>query len=147
MDRFGHDLDNWIPTWLRIFGNHARHPVDPHQKRAVLEAFGQGSLPEEKRAFIDHTEELFERQFTSRFALLDQLSENRQLLVHGGTGTGKIWRALELAFRHATAGDGRRVLFLTYNKALTAHVCMPCAKGDSPFLKPSCGATLRRGEK
>lgn len=118
----GNDLENWIPTWLRIFGNHARNAVDTHQKRAVLEAFGQGSLPEEKRAFIDHTEELFERQFTSRFALLDQLSENRQLLVHGGTGTGKTWHALELAFRHATAGDGRRVLFLTYNKALTAQL-------------------------
>ena len=118
----GNDLENWVATWLRIFGNHVRNPVDPLQKRAVLEAFGQGSLPEEKRAFIDHTEQLFERQFTSRFALLDQLSENRQLLIHGGTGTGKTWHALELAFRHATAGDGRRVLFLTYNKALTAQL-------------------------
>jgi len=118
----GNDLENWVATWLRIFGHRVRNPVDPLQKRAVLEAFGQGSLPEEKRAFIDHTEELFERQFTSRFALLDQLSENRQLLVHGGTGTGKTWHALELAFRHATTGDGRRVLFLTYNKALTAQL-------------------------
>ena len=113
----GNDLDNWVATWLRIFGHHARNTVDPLQKRAVLEAFGQGSLPEEKRAFIDHTEELFERQFTSRFALLDQLSENRQLLIHGGTGTGKTWHALELAFRQAGEGDGRRVLFLTYNTA------------------------------
>ena len=118
----GNDLENWVSTWLRIFGNHVRNPVDPLQKRAVLEAFGQGSLPEEKRAFIDHTEQLFERQFTSRFALLDQLSENRQLLIHGGTGTGKTWHALELAFRHARQGDGQRVLFLTYNKALTAQL-------------------------
>jgi hypothetical protein len=118
----GNDLENWIPTWLRIFGERARNAVDPLQKRAVLEAFGQGSLPEEKRAFIDHTEQLFERQFISRFALLDQLSENRQLLIHGGTGTGKTWHALELAFRHARAGAGQRVLFLTYNKALTAQL-------------------------
>ena len=118
----GNDLDNWVATWLCIFGHHARNTVDPLQKRAVLEAFGQGSLPEEKRAFIDHTEELFERQFTSRFALLDQLSENRQLLIHGGTGTGKTWHALELAFRQAGEGDGGRVLFLTYNKALTAQL-------------------------
>jgi len=89
----GNDLENWVSTWLRIFGNRVRNPVDPLQKRAVLEAFGQGSLPEEKRAFVDHTEQLFERQFTSRFALLDQLSENRQLLIHGGTGTGKTWHA------------------------------------------------------
>jgi len=118
----GNDLENWIPTWLRLFGERARNAVDPLQKRAVLEAFGQGSLPEEKRAFIDHTEQLFERQFISRFALLDQLSENRQLLIHGGTGTGKTWHALELAFRHARQGDGQRVLFLTYNKALTAQL-------------------------
>jgi hypothetical protein len=118
----GNDLENWLATWLRIFAGHVRNPVDPLQKRAVLEAFGQGSLPEEKRAFIDHTEQLFERQFTSRFALLDQLSENRQLLIHGGTGTGKTWHALELAFRHARQGDGQRVLFLTYNKALTAQL-------------------------
>lgn len=118
----GNDLDNWVSTWLRIFGNRVRNPVNPLEKRAVLEAFGQGSLPEEKRAFIDHTEQLFERQFTSRFALLDQLSENRQLLIHGGTGTGKSWHALELAFRHARQGNDQRVLFLTYNKALTAQL-------------------------
>ncbi len=118
----GNDLENWIPTWLRIFGDRVRHPVDPLQKRAVLEAFGQGSLPEEKRAFVDHTEALFERQFTARFALLDQLAGNRQLLIRGGTGTGKTWHALELAFRHAREGGGQRVLFLTYNKALTAQL-------------------------
>jgi hypothetical protein len=118
----GNDLESWLHTWLRIFGKRSANPVIPPQKRAVLEAFGQGSLPEEKRAFIDHTEQLFERQFTSRFALLDQLSENRQLLVRGGTGTGKTWHALELAFRHAAKGDGQRVLFLTYNKALTAQL-------------------------
>jgi UvrD-like helicase C-terminal domain/Type III restriction enzyme, res subunit len=118
----GHDLTQWLSTWLRIFGDHARHPVAQDQRRAVLEAFGQGSLPEEKRAFIDHTEQLFERQFVSRFSLLDQLSENRQLLVRGGTGTGKTWHALELAFRHARSGEGCSVLFLTYNKALTAQL-------------------------
>lgn len=118
----GNDLDNWIATWLRIFGDHARKPVVRHQKRAVLSAFGQGSLPEEKRAFTDHTEELFKRQFESRFALLDQLSANRQLLVSGGTGTGKTWHALEQAARYAAQGNGRRVLFLTYNKALTAQL-------------------------
>jgi hypothetical protein len=46
-------------------------------------------------------------------SLLDQLSENRQLLIYGGTGTGSTWHALELAFRHARQSDGRRVLFLT----------------------------------
>lgn len=118
----GNDLENWVATWLRVFGERVRKPVAIHQKRAVLKAFGRGAMPEEKRAFIDHTEQLFERQFLSRFALLDQLAENRQLLIHGGTGTGKTWHALELAFRHAQATNGQRVLFLTYNKALTAQL-------------------------
>jgi len=136
----GNDLENWVYTWLRIFGNRVRNPVEPPQKRAVLEAFGQGSLPEEKRAFIDHTEQLFERQFTSRFALLDQLSENRQLLIHGGTGTGKTWHALELAFRHARQGGGSRVLFLTYNKALTAQLRRIVA-----LRQIECGEVVVRG--
>jgi hypothetical protein len=118
----GNDFDDWTRTWVRLFGDKVRRPVEQDQKRAFLQAFGQGSLPEEKRSFIDHTEKLFERQFTSRFTLLDQLSENRQLLVRGGTGTGKTWHALELAFRYARSGDGQKVLFLTYNKALTAQL-------------------------
>lgn len=136
----GNDLENWVSTWLRMFGNRVRNSVDPLQRRAVLEAFGQGSLPEEKRAFVDHTEQLFERQFTSRFALLDQLSENRQLLIHGGTGTGKTWHALELAFRHARQGDGCRVLFLTYNKALTAQL-----RSIVALRQIECGEVVVRG--
>ncbi|MBN8460109.1 MAG: DEAD/DEAH box helicase family protein [Verrucomicrobia bacterium] len=118
----GNNLKNWISTWRRIFGRLASKPVEPQARRAVLAAFGQGSLPKEKRAFIDHTEQLFKRQFESRFVLLDQLSANRQLLVSGGTGTGKTWHALEQAARYAAQGNGQRVLFLTYNKALTAQL-------------------------
>ncbi len=118
----GNDLQNWIPTWLRVFAEHSRKTVEQHQKRAVLSAFGQGSLPEEKRAFVDHTEQLFEQQFISRFTLLDQLSDNRQLMIRGGTGTGKTWHALEQAFRYAAVEGNGRVLFLTYNLALTAQL-------------------------
>lgn len=118
----GNNLSNWNSTWSRIFKRHANTPVTEEQKRAVIAAFGQGSLPKEKRAFIDHTEELFRRQFQSRFALLDQLSDNRQLLVRGGTGTGKTWHALEQAVRYARQESGKDVLFLTYNKALTAQL-------------------------
>jgi hypothetical protein len=118
----GNDFGDWTRTWIRLFGDKVRRSVEQDQKRAFLQAFGQGSLPEEKQSFIDHTEKLFERQFTSRFTLLDQLSENRQLLVRGGTGTGKTWHALEQAFRYARSGDGQKILFLTYNKALTAQL-------------------------
>ncbi|MGD9419558.1 MAG: NERD domain-containing protein [Verrucomicrobiota bacterium JB025] len=115
----GNDLENWLPSWLRIFGKKVANAVTGEQKTAVFDAFGQGALPAEKRTFIDYTEGLFRRQFESRFKLLDQLCDNRQLIIRGGTGTGKTWHALEQAHRYATHGDGRRVLFLTYNKALT----------------------------
>lgn len=118
----GNDLENWVTTWLRIFGERARHAVDPLQRKAILMAFGRGSLPQEKQAFVDHTERMFERQFTAHFSLLEQLRDNRQLLVRGGTGTGKTWNALEHAFRNADADGGKRVLFITYNKALTSQL-------------------------
>jgi len=63
------NLSNWNATWSRIFKRHAQTPVTDEQKRAVIAAFGQGSLPKEKRASIDHTEELFRRQFQSRFLI------------------------------------------------------------------------------
>jgi hypothetical protein len=118
----GADFSPWLPTWLRIFDQRVASTVTLEQKKAVLSAFGQGALPQEKRSFLDYTECLFEHQFTSRFSLLDQLAENRQLLVHGGAGTGKTWHALELAFRYARQGDGQRVLFLTYHKAFTTQL-------------------------
>ncbi|MCX6877674.1 MAG: DEAD/DEAH box helicase family protein [Verrucomicrobia bacterium] len=136
----GNNLVSWTATWRRIFGKHAQTPVTEEQKRSVIAAFGQGSLPKEKRAFIDHTEELFKRQFQSRFSLLDQLSDNRQILVQGGTGTGKTWHALEQAFRYARQGDGRRVLFLTYNKALTAQL-----RRLVTLRRIDCGQVVVRG--
>lgn len=136
----GNNLSNWFATWQRIFGKHAKTPVTKEQRRAVIAAFGQGSLPKEKREFIDHTEELFKRQFQSRFSLLDQLSENNQLLVRGGTGTGKTWHALEQAVRYARQGVGRRVLFLTYNIALTAQLRRLVA-----LRRIDCGEVVVRG--
>jgi len=54
------------------------------------------------------------------YELLDQISGNRQFIVQGGTGTGKTWLVLELARRWACTGPAdSRVLFLTYNLALT----------------------------
>jgi hypothetical protein len=114
------DLDHWLRTWLDLFGGKVANPVLPPQRDAVLAQFGASIQAVSRRGFLDHTEQLFQRQLTARFALLDQLRENRQLLVRGGTGTGKSWHALEQTFRYAQQGEGRRVLLLVYNLALTA---------------------------
>lgn len=112
------DLDHWLhQVWLRIFGQKVRFPVPPGDRKQILRHFGASADPAKTRSFLDHTEELFQRQLTHRFQLLDQLRDNRQLLVRGGTGTGKTWHAIEQAFRYA--GQGKDVFFLVYNLALT----------------------------
>jgi hypothetical protein len=112
------DLDGWLRTWLELVGKKDAQAVLPPERDLVLSIFGASVQPTVLRGFLDHTEQLFQRQLTSQFALLDQLRDNRQLLVRGGTGTGKTWHALEQAFRYARVGEGQRVLFLVYNLSL-----------------------------
>jgi hypothetical protein len=115
------DLDHWLRTWLDLFGDKVQRPVMPLVRDEVLSLFSANARPGDRRSFLDHTEQLFQRQLGTRFTLLDQLRENRQLLVRGGTGTGKTWHALEQAFRYASADGGKEVLLLVYNLALTSH--------------------------
>lgn len=114
----GNDLADWLPTWLRLFDQKVRNPVMPEDCRMVVEAFGGGAGAASRHAFIDHTEHLFQSQLARDFGLLDQLDGNRQLLVSGGTGTGKTWHALEQCYRYAEEGEGKQVLLLVYNIAL-----------------------------
>ncbi|MEP2774889.1 MAG: NERD domain-containing protein [Luteolibacter sp.] len=115
------DLANWLPqVWLRIFGDKVRFPVTLRDREKILKRFGASADPAKARSFLDHTEELFQRQLAHRFQLLDQLRDNRQLLVLGGTGTGKTWHAIEQAFRYASCG--KAVLLLVYNLALTTQL-------------------------
>lgn len=116
------DLQHWLRTWLRLFDEKVRQPVMPDARDAVLELFGASVTPASRQAFLAHTEQLFARQLSGRFHLLHQLRNNRQLLVRGGTGTGKTWHALEQAVRYARAGEGKDVLLLVYNLALASHL-------------------------
>lgn len=116
------DLDHWVRTWCDHFGEKVGIPVMPDTRDAVLALFGASVRPGERRVFLDHTEQLFQRQLGTRFALLDQLRDNRQLIVRGGTGTGKTWHAFEQAIRYASADGGKEVLLLVYNLALTSHL-------------------------
>ncbi len=118
---FRNDLADWLPgVWLRLFGGKVRQTVPPPHRDRILKHVGANSRPEDARGFLDHTEELFQRQLTHRFHLLNQLRDNRQLLVLGGTGTGKTWHAVEQAVRYAATG--KDVLFLVYNLALTTQL-------------------------
>jgi hypothetical protein len=116
------DLEHWLRTWLDLFGRKVERAVLPPERDEVLSLFSASVRAGDRRAFLDHTEQLFQRQLGTRFALLDQLRGNRQLLVRGGTGTGKTWHALEQAYRYASDGGGKDVLLLVYNLALTSHL-------------------------
>ena len=117
----GDDLADWLRrVWLRLLGDRVRFPV-PNQTRDELLACVGVSVGEcSSDVFVDHTEDLFRRQFRGRFELLERLRDNRQLLVRGGPGCGKTWYAIEQAMRYAS--QGKEVLFLVYNLALTEQV-------------------------
>jgi hypothetical protein len=106
-----------------------------HSHEAVLNLFhsvyGDAS-PEAEARFISETDRLLIEKASADFSLLEALSENSQLLVRGGPGSGKSW----MAERHARmlASQGMNVLFLCFNKALGASLTQSVArlriKGD-----------------
>lgn len=117
----GDDLADWLPrVWLRLVGKRVRFPVSTEKQNELLDCVGVLVSESSPKAFVDHTEDLFRRQLSGRFQLLDQLRDNQQLLVRGGPGTGKTWYAIEQAMRYAR--EGKEVLFLVYNIALTKQI-------------------------
>ena len=90
-------------------------------REAVLNLFhavyGDASHEAEAR-FISETDRLLHDKAATDISLLEVLSENSQLLVHGGPGSGKSWMAERHA--HHLAAQGMHVLFLCFNKALGA---------------------------
>ncbi len=60
--------------------------------------------------------------------VLDAIDRAPRLIVDGGAGTGKTLLAIEAARR--LAREGRRVLFLTYNKLLAARLVTGAATED-----------------
>jgi len=75
---------------------------------------GRVQLDEEKRLRLDR----------EQISILENLEENRRLLIKGSAGTGKTLLACEAARREARQGN--RVLFLCYTEALAAflNVCL-----------------------
>jgi hypothetical protein len=80
-------------------------------------------LDEEKRLRLDH----------EQMHIIECLSENDRLLIHGAAGTGKTLLACEAALREAR--QGRRVLFLCYTEALATFLSA-CLKGSTLTVGP-----------
>lgn len=111
------DLEDFEHVWnSRLFWN--KRGVTEDQRQLFLRHWGEQADPRMARRFIDETDRLLLRHAKEEYSILEMLSENRQLLVAGGPGTGKTWIALEKAFQLAEEGTGRDVLLLCYNLAL-----------------------------
>ena len=86
--------------------------------RNLFHAVYGDASPEAEAKFISETDRLLHDKAATDISLLEVLSENSQLLVHGGPGSGKSWMAERHA--HHLAAQGMHVLFLCFNKALGA---------------------------
>ena len=109
---------------------------DPESVRNLFHAVYGDASPEAEARFISETDRLMHDKAAADFSLLEALSENSQLLVRGGPGSGKSW----MAERHARmlATQGMNVLFLCYNKALgaslTQHVARLRIQGSEDYV-------------
>ncbi|MCM1123520.1 MAG: NERD domain-containing protein [Eubacterium sp.] len=80
---------------------------------------------------LDHVEKRLLRLTSEQAQIMEALSMNDHLLVSGGAGTGKTLLAVDFALKQAA--QGRKVLFLTYNKNLAHDV--RCQIGEDAGIK------------
>lgn len=114
-------------------------------REIFLDAYGESIKPKSKTFFLRESEHIIGKQTSSTYEILDRLHLNTQFVFTGGVGTGKSWLAFELARRWAENGEnGSRVLFLTYNLALTEWAKELCEAGKRKN-KPSRGEIIVKG--
>ena len=69
-----------------------------------------------------------ERLTAEQAWILDSLSDNREMAIPGGAGSGKTVLAIENAIR--SASEGRRTLLTCFNAPLAAHLRAVCQSRD-----------------
>ena len=125
------DLRDFPATWGATFKRLGFH-LEPRARAVFFASYGQEVTPVAMRHFVDDADRALLRHTESNYELLDQLAENRQFLVKGGSGSGKTWLAFEQARRWAEQSPaGSRILLLCYNLALTDFLREMAAKAKA----------------
>lgn len=126
----GPQIKNFAAWWNRKPKRSQNEHETSAARQLFLEVFAAGSSPKAQQYFLDETDRILERHTEHEFRLLDQLQDNRQLLVQGGTGSGKTSLAIEQARRWAA--QGKRVLMLCYNLPLEDRLAQLIARHPPP---------------
>ena len=115
-----------LPQYWQEITSGGYRAQNPEAALNLFNAVYGDASPEAEARFISETDRLMHDKAAADFSLLEALSENSQLLVRGGPGSGKSW----MAERHARmlATQGMNVLFLCYNKALGASLTQHVAR-------------------
>jgi hypothetical protein len=115
-----------LPQYWQEITSGGYRAQNPEAALNLFHAVYGDASPEAEARFISETDRLMHDKAAADFSLLEALSENSQLLVRGGPGSGKSW----MAERHARmlATQGMNVLFLCFNKALGAHFTQSVAR-------------------
>ncbi len=122
----GHRWGSVAGKWNEVFSS-ARPCKSPEgARRLFLDCYGGTVGGVAAKRGLAQTEKQLLRLVTLEYALLDQLDENRVLLMQGGPGSGKSWMAMEAAIREAR--QDRQVLFLCYNLDFAAETRHAVAK-------------------
>ncbi len=97
------------------------HDLDAVSEAALLEYLrGNFEKVPTLAAIIEGHEHEMVRLAAQQYALLDHIARNPRIVVEGQAGTGKTLIAMECARRHAA--EGRRVLFVCFNRLLADHL-------------------------
>ena len=108
----GYLQSKFVHWWKRVFVN--RPNVTQIYRDAFEDRFGAKLNTKQVQELVSQTEKVFQKKKKENILLFEKLSIlSRQLIIHGGVGTGKSYLALYHACHLACMGE--RVLFLTFN--------------------------------
>jgi hypothetical protein len=126
------DCQHFPGWWERHVACHPLWIGGAAARQVFLGSVAAAGAPRAMRHFIGETDAIINRQLETESAILDLVAGNRQLLVHGGCGSGKTFMAVEQARRWAERGDGERVLLLCYNLPLAEQLAEVFQRRPTP---------------